>query len=110
MSELGILFWLVVAHAVCDYPLQGDFLAKAKNHKAPIPGVDWWIALGAHSAIHAGAVALVTGNIVWGVAEFAVHFVIDHMKCAGVFGFRTDQILHISTKVAIWVAIIGARP
>ena len=36
-----ILFWLMVGHALADYPLQGDFLAKAKNRTAPIPGVPW---------------------------------------------------------------------
>ncbi len=35
---IEILFWLFVAHAVCDYPLQGDFLAKAKNQMAVVRG------------------------------------------------------------------------
>jgi hypothetical protein len=27
------LLLLLAGHAVCDYPLQGDFLARGKNHK-----------------------------------------------------------------------------
>ena len=103
---LTLLFWLLVAHAVCDYPLQGDFLAKAKNHTAPIPGIDWWIALAAHSAIHAGAVAYITGSVLIGVWEFFAHFCIDHAKCAGETSFRTDQLLHVLCKVAIVVGVV----
>lgn len=33
---------LLAGHALCDYPLQGDFLAKAKNRAAPLPGVPWY--------------------------------------------------------------------
>ena len=30
---------LILCHFIFDYPLQGDFLAKAKNETAPIPAV-----------------------------------------------------------------------
>jgi hypothetical protein len=36
---------LLVDHALADYPLQGDFLARAKNHTAPIPGISWYQSL-----------------------------------------------------------------
>lgn len=103
-----LLLALIVGHALCDYPLQGDFLAKGKNHKAPIPGVDWWIALSAHAAIHAGAVGYLTADPMLGVAEFFVHCAIDYGKCDGRYGFRTDQVLHIACKVA-YVAVIAAK-
>lgn len=35
---MELLFILIAGHALADYPLQGDFLAKGKNHKAPIAG------------------------------------------------------------------------
>jgi len=109
MSALPMFFGLISAHAVCDYPLQGDFLAKAKNRLMPIPGVPWWQALGAHAAIHGGAVALVTGVWWLGLAEAAAHFVIDDLKCSGRLGsgaraFNLDQIGHLICKAA-WVAI-----
>lgn len=31
---MTVLFALLIAHALCDYPLQNDFLSKAKNHTA----------------------------------------------------------------------------
>lgn len=106
------LFWLLVGHAVADYPLQGDFLARAKNHAAPIPGVPWIHGLLPHAAMHAGAVALVTGSVVLGCAEFAAHAVIDFGKCAGWFGegaraFNIDQALHVACKV-LWVLVLAA--
>jgi hypothetical protein len=93
------LFWLLVGHSVADYPLQGDFLAKAKNKWASVPGIDWWIAMTAHCAIHAGVVMLVTHHIVFALAEFAFHFLIDMAKCAGLTNFRQDQGLHVFCKV-----------
>lgn len=96
---MNLFFWLVVGHCVADYPGQGDFLSKAKNHRSPIPGIDWQIALMAHAMIHAGVVAYLTGSLVCGMIEFAVHCVIDWLKCEGDTTFRADQILHIICKV-----------
>ena len=95
---------MLVWHALADYPLQGDFLAKAKNRMAPIPGVPWYQALTAHAAIHAGGVGVITGSAWLGVAEFAAHFLIDDAKCRGRIGFNTDQSLHLACKIA-WALI-----
>lgn len=119
-----LLFWLLVAHSLCDYPLQGEYLAAAKRrnsgHSTP-----WWIALTAHSLIHAGAVALITGSIALGLAEFVAHWCIDYSKCAHWFdglnpgrfyqqrtlaqaekrAFTIDQALHVGCKVA-WVVFL----
>lgn len=99
------LFLLLVAHALCDYPLQGDFLAKAKNRLAPIPGVPWWQALAAHALIHAGAVYLITGSVAFAVIEFVTHAAVDDAKSAGKIGYSTDQALHVAAKVAYCVAM-----
>lgn len=99
---------MVIAHAVCDYPLQGDFLAKAKNPSAPIAGIPWQWAMGAHAAIHAGAVWMFTGSLLLACCEFAAHWIIDSVKCAGGISFGTDQALHIACKAA-W-AICGGAP
>ena len=99
-----LLLLLLAAHAVCDYPLQGDFLAKAKNRAAPLPGVPWFQALGAHAAIHGGAVALLTGVWWLGLAEAAAHFVIDDAKCHGRLSFNQDQALHLLCKLG-WAAV-----
>lgn len=102
MLELFAL--MVAAHALADYPLQGDFLSKAKNHTAPIPGVPFYQALGAHSAIHAGFVGIITGSIWLALAEFLIHTATDFAKCDGRISYNTDQAIHIGCKVA-WAAL-----
>lgn len=98
-----LLFALIAAHFLCDYPLQGDFLARAKNHREPIPHVPWYQAMTAHATIHAAAVYLVLG--IWWLAalEFVAHFAIDHYKCSGELTFNEDQLLHLACKIA-WIA------
>jgi hypothetical protein len=100
MSEM--FFWLMVGHAVADYPLQGDFLARAKNHRLPVPGMPWQIALFMHALMHGGAVALITGSVALGVAETVVHMGIDWLKCEGRTGLTTDQLLHVACKIG-WI-------
>lgn len=98
------LWLLLISHAVCDYPLQGDFLARGKNHKAPLPGFDWWVCLAAHCLVQAGGVYVVTGSLRLSVAEFVLHFAIDWLKCDGRTGFLTDQGLHVACKLA-WAVL-----
>ena len=100
-----IVLYLFAAHAVCDYPLQGDFLAKGKNAFAPLPGVPWYQCLLAHSLIHAGAVALITQRWELGLAEFMIHWFTDYAKCAGKLTFNQDQAIHYSCKV-LWAIIV----
>lgn len=97
---MTLVLLLLAAHALCDYPLQGDFLSTAKNRQAPLPGVPWFQALGAHALIHAGAVLVLTG--VWWLAAFeaVAHAAIDDAKCAGRISFNTDQALHVLCKLA----------
>lgn len=113
---------LLVGHALCDYPLQGDFLARGKNHHNPLPGVPWQWCLASHAAIHAGAVAFITGSVGLGVFEYGAHCLIDLVKSEVSFRtyspstmarvpslnvlFSIDQGLHIATKaviVCVWV-------
>lgn len=100
------LFLLLGSHAVCDYPLQGDFLARGKNHKAPIPGIPWYQCLAAHAMIQALGVYLVTRSLPLALAELACHAVIDHGKCDGLYGFNADQFLHIACKV-LWAVCMS---
>ena len=103
-SELFAL--LIFGHAMADYPLQGDFLAKAKNRFAPLAGTPWYQALGAHAAIHAGSVGIITGSLFLSVCEFIAHCLIDDAKCAGRLTFNQDQALHIACKV-LWIALFS---
>lgn len=102
---LEIFFMLLVGHALADYPLQGDFLARGKNHKAPLDGVPWWQCLAAHALIHGGMVYLITGVFWLGLAETVIHWFIDFGKSHGLYGFNTDQALHIACKI-LWTLMI----
>ena len=99
---MSVLFCLFGWHFLADFPLQGDFLSKAKNHNTAIPGVPWWYALLAHSAIHGFGVMLITGSILLGLIETALHFGIDYFKCEGKTNFVGDQCLHFLCKIFIW--------
>lgn len=102
------LLWL--AHFLFDYPLQGDFLAKAKNETAPIPGVPWVHAMLAHTFMHAAAVTMITGSWLLGAFEFAAHFWIDRTKCQGKIDFDQDQFLHLMMKVAYVILLLAIGP
>ena len=106
---------LLFGHALADYPLQGDFLARAKNRANPIPGVPWYHGLGWHAIIHGGvvffALASISATVAIGcaLAETAAHALIDDAKCTGKFGapersFNIDQGLHVACKF-LWATI-----
>lgn len=103
-----LLILLVFAHFLADYPLQGDFLAKAKNRAAPIPGVPWWQAMAAHCGIHAGMVYVLTSCWPLALVEFIAHWLTDSAKCRGKIGFNTDQTIHLACKVAYAFIVVAA--
>lgn len=110
LSPVALFFALLIGHALCDYPLQGDFLARAKNHYADPNvwgGCPWWQALTAHAAIQAGAVWLLTGSSTLAAFEFVCHWCIDRTKSGGAISFDTDQLLHVLCKAA-WVWLLVA--
>lgn len=83
-----------------DYPLQGDFLAQAKNRHTAIGKPIWWMALPSHGAIHGAGVFLITGSLTFGIAELIAHSIIDALKCEGRITYAQDQLLHVACKVA----------
>lgn len=113
LGALSLFFALVIGHAICDFPLQGEFLAAGKNRNVkmpdpegdPFPGNLWAYCLTAHSLIHAGMVWLVTGSALFGLIEFVCHWLIDFGKCEKWTNFAGDQALHILCKVGFTVAI-----
>ena len=98
------LLLLLAGHALCDYPLQGDFLARGKNQTNPLPGVPWYQCLGAHALIHGGMVAVITGDVRLGMAETAIHAATDYAKCAGKLTFDQDQAIHYGCKL-LWASL-----
>ena len=110
MDAMLTLFLLMVfVHFLADYPLQGDFLAKAKNRTAPIPDVPWRQALGAHAGIHALGVYLITHSVALAVVEWVLHALIDDAKCRGKLTFNQDQFLHIACKAG-YLALLCLWP
>lgn len=109
IAGLQILFALLIAHALFDYPLQGDFLSRNKNRHYKdennnVKGL-WIHCLTSHSILHAGSVWLITGSFVIGIMEFALHWVIDFLKCEGITNFHTDQFLHVLCRI-LYVIIL----
>jgi len=128
---IGVIAMMVAGHALCDYPLQGDWLSKAKNHNfvltpdglkprdefMSIAGPEyiypkgteniWPLALLSHSAIHGAAVWLITGSLLLGALETVAHALIDFLKCDKVIDYNTDQLLHLTFK-GLWVLAMFA--
>lgn len=110
MAELGffgLLFWLMVGHAICDFPLQTEWMVKSKvsttrqpRSTSARPDLIWLHVLSGHAMIHAGAVAFITGSITLGLAEFVAHWLTDFGKGKRWYGFHTDQLLHVAAKLA----------
>jgi hypothetical protein len=100
---LTLLILLLVGHALADYPLQGDFLAKAKF--GTIPGIPGWYALATHSVIHAGFVLWFTDSVILAGVEFVAHYIIDTLKINNRINFMVDQALHIACKLG-YVAVV----
>jgi len=111
---------LVATHLLVDFPLQGDFLAKGKNHRAPLPGIPWWYCLLAHAAICGAAVALCvhflgasqrSQAVFLGLMEALIHTAVDFAKNEGAFGkgergFLVDQAIHVLCKLT-WAYLCG---
>lgn len=106
MPLISYFFQLIVAHAVADFVLQQEAMVLGKNRQSEIhnkPGNHfpaWYYWLTAHSLVHGGAVYLVTGNLIFGVIEVLLHWIIDYSKCEGWVDFHQDQALHIGCKIA----------
>ena len=101
---IWMLFLLMVGHFLADYPLQGEFLSAAKNRNTPIGKIFWPHALTAHSMIHAGFVAVITGCLWLGIAEAIIHGFTDFLKCEEKISLNMDQLIHFLCKV-LWVVI-----
>lgn len=105
------VFALLIGHALADFALQSDAMAKGKNRHnrtTPPPGATytpcWLYWLSSHALIHGGVVWAVTGNVYLGVAETALHWLIDFAKCENRISVHTDQALHVWLKF-LWAVI-----
>ncbi|MBX2861204.1 MAG: DUF3307 domain-containing protein [Vampirovibrio sp.] len=105
------LFLLLAGHALGDFVLQSDSMAKGKGRpkgNATALGPyqpTWHYWLTAHSFIHGGIVYLITQDLTFGLAETLLHWLIDFMKCESRYNIHVDQALHIGCKL-IWAALL----
>lgn len=100
MEPILLLFMqLLLLHWLMDYPLQGDFLSKAKEH-GPLRRYH----LFAHAGMHGCAVAWLLSNPFIGLAEWFIHTITDELKVRKLISFQTDQLIHIMCKIT-WVII-----
>lgn len=105
-GPLAVFFALAIGHAVADFPLQSEYLAKQKNRHLADGRDEWIVALSAHVAIHAGAVWLLTGSVLLASAELVLHALIDLGKSERKFGLLADQALHLICKLGYVVFLI----
>lgn len=114
MSALELVFRLLCGHALADFALQTEWIARNKNRHAVPMGYDpalhgpkqsiWPYVLSAHALIHGLAVFLATGSYILGAAESVVHWLIDFGKCERWYGVHLDQAMHLGCK-ALWIAL-----
>jgi len=104
-GPLSLFAAFVVIHALADFPLQGEYLARQKFRKLATSRSDWIIALSAHCVIHGGGVWLVSGSLAMAALELVLHGLIDLGKGEGKFGPTVDQLLHVGCKLgyALWL-------
>lgn len=105
-AAMQVLFLLFAAHALMDFPLQGEFLSHCKNRHWLMRAADphrpveiWPVCMASHCILHALAVWFITGCIILACVEFFLHCFIDVLKCEGKTGFNLDQALHILCKI-----------
>lgn len=110
-GPFALFFAFAIAHALADFPLQGDYLARMKRRDQAGNLSEWIISLTAHSLVQAGGVWIVSGSAILGATELCLHWLIDLGKGEGKFGYLTDQLLHLACKlVYVIVLVIGLLP
>lgn len=109
-----LLFLLIGGHFIGDFAMQTEWVATNKNPHArerfsneeqKNMEVIWPWLMSAHAFIHGIIVYLITHNLWIGILETALHWATDFFKCARIYGFSTDQFLHLAVKF-IWVILI----
>ena len=113
METIILIFWLLCAHFIADYPLQSSEMAKFKNKKnKPIPPKGakpvsvWFAYLTAHAFIHAAFSALIVGPL-FGFIIGLCHWIQDCFKCKIQYSPNLDQIIHILIIIIMAVIING---
>ena len=105
-----MLFFLIVGHALADYPLQNGPMAieKCRRSSSDLQKVvPWYYWLTAHALIHGGFVGWITQSAGLGILETVCHWSLDYLKCEGWTNIHIDQLLHIVCKVVWYLLLIN---
>lgn len=96
MSQIMTTVYMILAcHAVGDYVLQGNYLARTK-------GKNVWNLL-MHCLLYSAPFAVVFG-VNWKVLIiFLTHVVIDYPRANKEFGYAADQIMHMVVAVVLYL-------
>lgn len=115
------LFILLFLHALADFTLQTDVMAKGKNRRSEIKNYEHWVNvlgrdpkrfkkcwgywLTAHALIHGGVIGLVFGNWYIALFEVVMHWIIDFCKCEEILNPHQDQFLHFLSRIlyGVWL-------
>lgn len=100
-----LILMLFAGHALCDFALQNDFVAKGKNLNSAFAGMAWQQIMLAHCLIHSGMVLALTGSLWMALAELVIHYATDVAKCCGKINFNTDQAIHYGCKL-LWAVLV----
>lgn len=107
-GPFALFFAFAIVHALADFPLQGDYLARMKRRDQSNRAAEWIIPLTAHSLVHAGGVWIISGSAILGATELCLHWLIDLGKGEGKFGYVADQLLHLACKLAYVIVMVYA--
>ena len=92
------LFFIIACHAVGDYFLQSDFLARTK-------GENFWHML-MHCVLYSVPYAFIFGIDYRLLIVFLTHIIIDLLKARfKLINYVADQVLHISISIALYAVI-----
>ena len=101
------ILWVLLAHYIADYPLQGDFLAQTKGK--------YWYSLFVHSIIYGLTIALCFRLIgvfaIWkAILLVGSHIIIDYKKATAKNKDKAlttylyiDQFLHIIINIILYL-------
>lgn len=107
LKVLELFFKLLIGHALADFALQNEFMALSKNRNTPPNYLDkvhlpmWPYTLTCHALINAGVVWVIIGNPIFAIIELVSHWLIDFVKCEGIFTIHEDQCFHVFIKFII---------
>lgn len=116
------LFILLFLHALADFTLQTDVMAKGKNRKGEIKSYEHWVNilgrdpkrfkkcwfywLSAHALIHGGLIGLIFGNWYIALIEVCAHWIIDFIKCEEKLNPHQDQFCHLIFRIIYGVLLV----